>query len=222
MIIDKCYGQSGCSKDNIVSKIEALILGIFFGLLPLIFCLLTAVIGAGILFGTQVLEAWALWSLVPGVIIDIIFLRKWVRNAYQMNTKILAAIYFYYSIVALGMGMGVPIFNFALCIAAGVYAARREHFTGADEEARKRAFKRTAVFCAAVMVFICCLITLWAIAGEMIGYRVETPLFSFTFTVPVFSAFVLSGGAVLVLLHYCLTGVTARVTFRLSRPGTRR
>jgi hypothetical protein len=119
------------------------------------------------------------------------------------------------------MGMGVPLFNFILVIMAGIYIARRMYFAGAEEETRRQAFKKTAVFCAAVMVFICCLIALWAIAGQMIGYRIETPLVSFTFTVPIFFAFVISGGAVLVLLHYWLTSFTARVTFRLSRPAAK-
>ncbi len=204
-----------------MSKIEALILGMFFGLMPLVICLVGTVIFAGMVFGTEGLEAWALWSLVPGVAIDVVFLKKWVRNAYQMSSKILAAIYIFYAVIAIGMCMGMPIFHFAMCIAAGVYIARKMHFVGAEEQMRKRAFKWMAVFCAAVMVVICCLITLWAIAGQMIGYKLDTPLLSFTFTVPIFFAVVLTGGAVLVLLQYWLTGAAAKVTFRLSRPVTR-
>jgi hypothetical protein len=204
-----------------ISKIESVMLGMFFGFGPLVFCLITSVLSVGILFGTKVLGPWMLLSLVPGVIIDVIFLRRWVRNAYQMNTKILAGIYFFYSVVGIGMGMGVPLFNFILVIMAGIYIARRMHYAGADEETRRGAFKKTAVFCAAVMVFICCLITLWAILGQMIGYRVETPFVSFTFTVPVFSAFVLTGGALLVLSHYWLTRAAAKVIVRLSRPRAR-
>jgi hypothetical protein len=197
--------------------IEVAILGMFFGFLPLVACFVGIILFAGMVFGPEVLEAWALWSLVPGLAIDVVFLKKWVRGAYQMNSKILAAIYIFYAVFALGMGMGVPIFNFALCIAAGVYIARKMRIRGADEEMRKQAFKRMARFCAGVMVLICCLITLWAIAGRMIGYRVETPWLSFTFTVPIFFAVVLSGGAVLVLLQYWLTSAAAKVTFRLSR-----
>ena len=203
-----------------MSKIESLILGIFFGFVPLVICLVGTLFFTAVVFGTEVLEAWALWSLVPGIVIDIIFLKKWVRNAYKMNRKILAAIYIFYAVIAIGMCMGMPIFHFAMCIAAGIYIARKMHFTGADEQMRKQAFKRMAVFCAGVMVFICCLITLWAIAGQMIGYRVETPLVSFTFTVPIFSAVVLTGGAVLVLLQYWLTGIAAKLAFKLSRPAT--
>ncbi|MDH4241496.1 MAG: hypothetical protein OEW48_18205 [Phycisphaerae bacterium] len=204
-----------------MSKIEVLILGMFFGFLPLVICLVGTVFFAGMVFGTEVLGPWTLWSLLPGVAIDVVFLKKWVRNAYRMNSKILAGIYFFYSVVAIAMGMGVPIFNFVLCIAAGIYIARKMHFTGADEQIRRRAFKRMAVFCASVMVFICCLITLLAILGQMIGYRFETPWLSFTFTLPIFFAIVLTGGAVLVLAQYWLTGAAAKVTFRLSRPATR-
>ncbi|MGD8501789.1 MAG: hypothetical protein PVJ86_14145 [Phycisphaerales bacterium] len=198
-----------------MSKIESVILGMFFGFVPLVFCLLTTLIITGILFGTEVIEAWALWSFVPGIIIDVIFLKKWVKMAYQMSNRILALLYLFYSVVGLGMGMGVPIFNFVLCIAAGVYIARRMHLTGADEERRNEAFKRTAVFCAAVMALMCCLITLWAIAGQMIGYRLETPLLSLTLTLPIFTAVVLTGGAVLVLLQYLLTSAAAKITSKL-------
>ncbi|MHC4632600.1 MAG: hypothetical protein ACYS9C_15225, partial [Planctomycetota bacterium] len=99
---------------NMISKIESVILGTFFGLLPLVFCLLATLVITDILFGAEVLGPWFLLSLAPGIIIDILFLKKWVRKAYQINTKALAVIYLFYSVVALGMGMGVPIFNFAL------------------------------------------------------------------------------------------------------------
>ena len=203
-----------------VSKIESLILGMFLGLVPPVFCLLTTLVITAILFEIEVFGPWMLWSLVPGIIIDIVFLKKWVSKAYQINNKALAAIYLFCSVVALGMGMGVPIFNFALGIAAGLYSARKMHFIGADEERRNQDFRKTAVFSAMVMALMCCLITLWAIAGQMIGYRFETPFLSFTFTVPIFSAVVLTGGAVLVLLQYWLTHLSAKLAFKLL-PVTR-
>jgi len=198
-----------------MGKIETLILGMFFGLVPIVFCFLATVVTASVLFGTKVLGPWALWSLVPAGIIDILFLTRWVRNAYRMNPRILAAIYIFYSIVALGMGMGLPIFNFVLGIMAGVFIARKMHHQQSDEQRSKKAFKKTAVFAATVMVLICCLITLLAIAGKMIGYRVETPYLSLTFTVPIFTLVVLTGGAVLVILQYFLTHISAKITIKL-------
>ena len=202
---------------KILRIIEVASLGMFFGFLPLVTCLAGTVLFTGIVFGPEVLGPWVLWSLVPGVAINVVFLKKWVRGAYQMNSKILAGIYIFYAVIAIGMCMGMPIFHFVMCIAAGVFIARKMHFAGADEETRRLAFKRMAGFCGAVMVLICCLMTLWAILGQMIGYKVETPVLSFTLTVPIFFAVVMSGGAVLVLLQYWLTSAAAKVTFRLSR-----
>jgi hypothetical protein len=199
-----------------LGKIESVILGMFFGFVPIVFCFLATMIITAIFWGKESFGPWALWSLVPGVIIDILFLKKWVRNAYHTNNKILAGIYLFYSVVALGMGMGLPILNFVLGIMAGVYAARRTHFAEADEQSRNQTVRKTARFCAIVMVFMCCLITLLAIAGKMIGYRFETPYLSFTFTVPVFTAVVLTGGAVLVLLQYWLTLTAAKITIKLA------
>jgi len=205
-----------------LGKIESVILGMFFGFGPIVFCFLATMMITAIFWGKESFGPWSLWSLVPAVVIDILLLKKWVRNAYHTNSKILAGIYLFYSVVALGMGMGLPILNLALGTAAGVYAARRMHFHQADEERRKQAFKKTAVFTAAAMVMVCCLITLWAIAGEMIGYKFETPFLSFTFTVPIFTAVVLTGGAILVLLQYWLTTTAARVTIKLlpMSPGS--
>jgi hypothetical protein len=203
-----------------MGKIESVILGMFFGFGPIVFCFLATMVIASIFFGKEALGPWVLWSLVPAVVIDILFLKKWVRNAYQINSKILAGIYLFYSVVALGMGMGLPILNFVLGIMAGVYIARRMHFHRADEERRKQALKKTAVFCAVVMVFMCCLMTLLGIVGKVPGSKFETPLLSFTFTVPIFIAVVLTGGAILVLLQYCLTLTAAKITIKLA-PATK-
>ena len=114
------------------------------------------------------------------------------------------------------MGMGLPVLNFVLGIMAGVYAARRMHFAGADEEKCRQEFKKMAMLSAIIMAIMCCLITLLAIAGQMIGHRFETSYLSFTFTVPIFIAIVLTGGAALVLLQYCLTLTAAKITIKLS------
>jgi hypothetical protein len=206
---------------KILRLIETLALALFFGFIPLIICLAATVLFVGMVFGPDVLGPWTLWSLLPGLAVDIVFLKQWVRNAYQINTKILAAIYIFYAVVAIGMCMGIPIFHFVMCITADIYIARKMLFNEADEQNRRRAFKRMAKFCAVVMALICCLMTLWAILGRMIGYRFETPWLSFTFTVPIFFAIVLTGGAVLVLSQYWLTATAAKLTFRLSRPPTK-
>jgi hypothetical protein len=190
-------------------------LAMFFGFVPVLFFLVATVVAASVLFGTKGLGPWVLWSFVPAAIIDAIFVGRWVKRAYQMSGKVLGLLYLFYSVIVLGMCMGVPILNFALCIAAGVYAGRKMRLAAADERTRGRYFNRMAVFCGVVIVLMCCLVALWAVAGQMIGYRVETPWLSLTLTLPAFSAVVLTGTAVLALLHFWLTRTAARVTFGL-------
>ena len=208
-------GERRRGKDNIVGKIESIILGMFFGVGPIVFCFLATMVIASIFWGKEALGPWVLWSLVPAIIIDVIYLKKWVRKAYLINNKVLAGIYLFYSVVALGMGMGIPILNFVLGIMAGVYAARRMHLAGADEERRKQAFRKTAMFCAVAMALMCCLMTLLGIVGKVPGSKFETPLLSFTFTLPIFTAVVLTGGATMVLLQYWLTLTAAKITIKL-------
>jgi hypothetical protein len=49
----------------------------------------------------------------------------------------------------------------------------------------------------------------------MIGYRIDSPWLSFTFTVPIFFAVVLTVGAVAVTLQYFVTLAAAKIMLRL-------
>jgi len=200
-----------CLTFNILRCVECIILAAFFGLVPVLFFLLITLVIASALFGTKALGPWALWSFVPAAVINVLILKKWVKGAYQMNGKALASVYLFYSIIGLGMCMGIPLVSFILGIAAGLYAARRMQLVQADEQIRKRYFKKTAIFSASVMVLMCCLITLWAIAGRMIGYRID----SFTITAPIFLVVVLTGGAIAVTLQYIVTLAAAKLMLRL-------
>ena len=197
-----------------IKIIESLMLGTFFGFVPVYFCLIVTILITSTFWGTKSLGLWVLWSLVPAVLMDIIFLKKWIKNAYQINGKILALIYMFYSIIALGMFMGIPIGALVLGIGAGLFSARKIQ-NAADTQIQKQALRKTARFCAAVMGLMCCLITLWAIAGQMIGYELQSPFLSLTLSVPIFAAIVLTGSAALVLLQYFLTIFTAKLTIKL-------
>ena len=204
-----------CLTFNILRGVECVIFAAFFGFVPVLFCLLITVVIASALFGTKTLGPWSLWSFVPAAVINVLLLKKWVKGAYQMSGKALTSVYLFYSIIGLGMCMGIPLVSFTLGIATGLYAARRMQLAQADEQTSKQYFKKTAIFSASVMALMCCLITLWAIAGRMIGYRIET----FTITAPIFFVIVLTGGAIAVTLQYFATRFAAKLAFRfLSVP----
>ena len=158
----------------------------------------------------------ALAGLAVGIILDAVFLRRPIKKAYRINNKILIALYIFYSIGALGFCMGVPILNFGVGIVAGFYTARKMQCTKAGQIQRNRNIKRTAIFSAIVMMLMCCLTGTWALVGGMIGYRFETPILSFTFTVPAIVGMVLTGGLILSLLQYWLTSKAAKIVVKLS------
>ncbi|MHC4666430.1 MAG: hypothetical protein ACYS9T_10835, partial [Planctomycetota bacterium] len=96
-------------------KIECLILGMFFGFLPVLLCFVPAWFTSAVLLDDEKAVALiALSGAAVGVVVDFLFLKRWVKKAYEINNRVLAAIYIFYSIGALGFGMGVPIFNLAL------------------------------------------------------------------------------------------------------------
>jgi len=196
---------------NIIRGVECVMLAVFFGFVPILFCLVVTVIIASVLFGTKSLGPWTLWSFAPAIAFDAALMKKWIKGAYQMSSVTLGILYLFYSIVTLGMFMGLPIGSFTLGIAAGLYAARKMQLARADEQIRRRYFKRTAIFSAAVMALMCCLITLWAVAGQMIGYRFET----FTITAPIFFVIVLTGGTIAVSLQYLVTLSAAKLILKL-------
>ena len=195
---------------GVMRGVEYIMLAFYFGFVPVLFCLIVTVIIASILFGTKGLGPWALWSFIPAIAFDAAFMKRWIRGAYQMSGVTLCILYLFYSVVTLGMFMGLPIGSFTLGIAAGLYAARKMQLAQADEQVRRRYFKKTAVFSASVMVLMCCLIALWAIVGKMIGYRID----SFTISAPIFFAIVLSGGAIAVTLQYFATLAAAKIMLR--------
>jgi len=200
-----------------ISKLDALILGILFGAVPILLCLLLAVfIGLSADLTGDEFGPYALAALGAGLVIDIIFLKAWVAGAYKMSKKQLGVIDVFYSIGALGFGMGVPIFNFAVGITAGFYIARKMYHIRADETRRRRNIKKTALFIAVVLMAMCSLTGLWAIVGGLVGSRFETPVLSFTFTVPIIIGCVISGGLILCAIQYWLTTVAAKITLHLS------
>ncbi len=207
------------SAEKISKTVELLILGMFFGLVPLAAFFIATVLFAAVVFDKEVIGPWTLWSLLPGLLIDILFLKRWVKNAYTMSNKAVGAVYIFHSVCALGFFMGIPIGCIFLGVLAGIYAGRKVSLTGSNQTDSGSYFRRVAIFTSAVMILICALITLWAIAGSMIGYQVEVPV-SFTITAPIFWAVVFGGGTFLVLLQYFLTRISTEITYKRLKRDT--
>ena len=125
------------------TKLESFIIGCVLGAVPVMFCFVTAWFASAILLDEKVVPTIALSGLGVGMVIDVFFLKRWIKKAYQLNNKVLVAIYIFYSIGVLGFYMGVPILNFGVGILAGIYTARRAFNTNAEEQERSHNIKKT-------------------------------------------------------------------------------
>ena len=96
------------NKRYTLQKIELAIISVLFGAVPIFICFL-----AGWWISIPLVpESWiflcALVGLLIGVLVDVLFLRRWVRNVYSMRPLVWMFVYLFYSIGMFGFFMGVP------------------------------------------------------------------------------------------------------------------
>ncbi len=92
----------------------------------------------------------ALLGLAVGVVLDLVFLRTWVRQFYSTRIGWLAGVYVALSVVAVASFMGLPVGTFVLGIVAGTYAGRRQHHHAAVPTDANRRIRRAALFAALI------------------------------------------------------------------------
>ncbi len=139
-----------------MSKLELIIIGLFVG----IACpLLTFVVfwwSAALLhmrvpdFPQSIVIALALTGLSLGLLLDVLFLRRWVQTFYMANIWLMIILYLGLSIVSVAFFMGLPVGTFVLGISAGIYMGRRENHVHSDWINTVPALRKTALIAASV------------------------------------------------------------------------
>ena len=115
------------------SVVVGLVVGITCPLLLFVFCWWTAAalsIYHVLSLPVSVIIVAAFTGLGIGMILDIIWLKHWVRRFYTANIYFIIAVYLSLSVVALAFFMGLPIGNIVLGMLAGVYVGRKQFHTG--------------------------------------------------------------------------------------------
>ena len=154
-------------------------------------------------------NAWvlaaALGGLVCGIIVDVIFLKRWVARAFEMDLKLWMAIFFFYSICVFGFFMGVPVVNVALSVPAGLIIGRKLAYQKRSSEAEKRLSFYTNLFTTGVMAFICASSAFLALRDPTTAANLEGMLrLPFELTQGMIIGMIEVGGAGLLGLHWWL------------------
>jgi hypothetical protein len=139
----------------LINKLERIIFTLLLGAIPPISFFLAGWWGAYLLAPESQIPIFMLAGLGMGIVIDLLFLGKWVNAAYQTPPILLIAIYLFYSVGIFGFFMGVPVFNSVMGPVAGFYIGRRLKQEKADPKETNRMIYRTGLFASFVLAVAC-------------------------------------------------------------------
>jgi hypothetical protein len=187
-------------------KIESATIGVLFGAVPII----TGFISGWWISIPFVPEAWiskfAITGLAIGVLIDLFFLKRCVRNAYSMKPIVWMILYLFYSIGMFGFFMGIPIFNIALTVPAGFFMGGWLSYIRADINQMQRIARQAALFTTSVFALICIASATIALTSSSTASDLQGMFsFSFQITPAMIIGIILCGGIILILLQWWLT-----------------
>jgi hypothetical protein len=200
-----------------MTKNESFIVGTFLSLAMLACLFFPAWWLSYFLLPEKAIPITALSGLFIGILLDIFFLKRWVKHFYTMHILPLLLMYLLLSLIGFAVCMGVPIFHPLLGIVAGAYVGRKLFYLHADEDRLRRASKFTALFTAIVMCLICIFSATIAILNPTTPSELQR-MFNLTFTVNwwMVIGLILVGGFVLVAFQYWAAKKAANISFRLG------
>jgi hypothetical protein len=148
-----------------INVLENIFLALVFGGIAPIFFFLAGWWGAYFFDPESQIPVFMLAGLGLGIIIDLLFLGKWIKLAYRIHPIILIAIYLFYSVGIFGFFMGVPVFNIVMGPLAGFYIGRKMGIEKINSEEKERIIHWTGLFTSFVLA-VACLAALVLAASE--------------------------------------------------------
>jgi hypothetical protein len=187
-------------------RIENAAIGIVFGAVPVIACFLAGWwISFPLLPESRIFQG-ALAGLLLGIIVDVIFLRGWVRRTYSMQTWVWKGVFLFYSVGMFGLFMGVPVFNVILALPAGVFVGWWLAHSGADSTHMQKVARQAAVFTTSILGLVCIASGSFALASHSTASDLQGMLgLQFHVSPVMIVGLILGGGAVMLTLNWWLT-----------------
>jgi hypothetical protein len=195
---------------------------IFFGLLlggafPFLFSL----ISIAIWFFVSKNETYAPYCLVAGlsagIVIDLFFLKRWIRQRYELSCWFSIFLFFLYNIGIYGMFMGFPVFNLLMAIVAGYYIGKRMKSHNLPLERQTEIIKKVTLFTIVVMTLICISTAIIALTDKTLALSLKGMLgLHFEVTKMMIIGLILSGGIFLITLQFFITKITIIKTLKTN------
>jgi hypothetical protein len=193
---------------------------IFFGFIigsafPFLLCLLSVIIWFWFDKSESRVLIYLSTGLLPGLIIDLKFLKSWINNRYELSPWFIILIYLIYNIGLYGFFMGFPVFNIFFGILAGYYFGNRICYNNTQPEMWSKLINKVSLFTGLIMTLICISSGFLALVhNEAAGMIKEVLGLGFEVTKSMVWGIVLFGGSALILTNILLTRVTMIKTIK--------
>jgi hypothetical protein len=156
-------------------------------------------------------------GLLPGLIVNLKFLKGWIDRRYNLPLWFVAGIYIFCNICLYGLFMGFPVFNLALGLVAGYYFGKRIQVKNIHPDKRSKLINHVSFFTGFIMTLICFSSGFIALRGIGVGKDLQSMLgLGFEVTKPMIWIVTLIGGLLLILLQIVVTKITIIQTIKNS------
>ena len=201
-----------------MKKSESIALGFVLGAIPPVVGFLAFWWSSIPFLPERLIFVSAVLGLMAGLTIDIVYLKKWVTQAYDYGLKIWMGIYGFYSVCIFGFFMGVPVFNVVLAVPAGFFIGCKLKHLQADGEEYRRLAGRTCIFTTLVLALVCLTAAVIAISDPYTGANLRGMFhLGFEVTSAMIGWIIVLGGTTLLILQWWLTSKMIRLAYRWTR-----
>ncbi len=165
-----------------------------------------------------------------GLLIDALFLRRWFRRRYAIPWFVWSGIFLFYSVGMFGLFMGMPAFNVALALPAGLVVGGKLAASQCDSDRAQCIVRRACIFATLVMTAVCAASGTIALIHPSTASELQHMLhLGFEVTQAHVTGLIIVGGSALLVLQWTLIAFVARRTWHgwirqaaSQTPGARR
>jgi hypothetical protein len=197
-----------------MKKIEPLILTVILGPIAPIIGLLTGWWGTFAWLPEKLIGPAALAGLTIGLLVDVVYLKKWVRQADTISWPVWLAIYLFCAIGMYGFFMGMPAFHLGLALPAGFIVGAKLTRQSADVDRARRVSRAAGGLTTGVLALLCAASAYLALSDPYTASSLEGMFaLNFKVTPSIILAIIVIGGGVLLALNGWLTAAVSRWTY---------
>lgn len=170
--------------------------------------------------GTDLLGFVVTIGFLLGLLIDVFYLKKWTKQRYKLPISLMIFLFIFFNLIALVIGLGIPIFNLLIGAIAGYYMANRLYYSKIEEEEHPKLIKQTISLSVGMIVVMVIISGFIAFINPQISNNIKMVLGLGALTKGAIVAIIIIGGALLAVSQYHITKYVLKSTYDKRKSGS--